>query len=60
MVYLVGRGWKNGVDQANTILEENIARIKEDFVGMILYRKLLAMNMIISTLCVSYRFRGNR
>lgn len=42
----VGRGWKNGVAQANTILEENIARIKEDFVGMILYRKLLAMNMI--------------
>ncbi|HAT8178905.1 TPA: type IV secretion system protein DotC [Legionella pneumophila] len=40
------RGWKNGVDQANTILEENIARIKEDFGGMILYRKLLAMNMV--------------
>ncbi len=42
----VARGWRNGVDQANTILEENIARIKEDFVGMILYRKLLAMNMV--------------
>ncbi len=40
------KGWKNGVDQANTILEENIARIKEDFGGMIRYRKLLAMNMI--------------
>ncbi|STY28134.1 defect in organelle trafficking lipoprotein DotC [Legionella wadsworthii] len=40
------KGWKNGIDQANTILEENIARIKEDFGGMILYRKLLAMNMI--------------
>lgn len=40
------RGWKNGVDQANIILEENIARIKEDFSGMILYRKLLAMNMV--------------
>ena len=40
------KGWKNGVDQANTILEENIARIKEDFGGMILYRKLLAMNMV--------------
>ena len=42
----VERGWKNGVEQANVILEENIARIKEDFVGMILYRKLLAMNMV--------------
>lgn len=40
------KGWKNGIDQANIILEENIARIKEDFGGMILYRKLLAMNMV--------------
>jgi len=42
----VTRGWNNGVEQANTILEESIARIKEDFNGMILYRKLLAMNMV--------------
>ena len=42
----VTKGWNNGVDQANTILEESIARIKEDFAGMILYRKLLAMNMV--------------
>jgi defect-in-organelle-trafficking protein DotC len=42
----VAKGWKNGIEQANTILEENIARIKEDFGGMILYRKLLAMNMV--------------
>jgi len=40
------KGWKKGIEQANTILEESIARIKEDFGGMILYRKLLAMNMI--------------
>lgn len=44
--YNVAKGWQNGVDQANVILEENIARIKEDFTGMILYRKLLAMNMV--------------
>jgi len=42
----VARGWKNGSEQANTILEESIARIKEDYTGMILYRKLLAMNMV--------------
>lgn len=42
----VTKGWKDGVEQANIILEENIARIKEDFGGMILYRKLLAMNMV--------------
>lgn len=40
------KGWKNGVNQANIILEESIARVKEDFTGMILYRKLLAMNMV--------------
>jgi defect-in-organelle-trafficking protein DotC len=44
--YFVDKGWQNGVDQANTILEESIGRIKEDFAGMILYRKLLAMNMV--------------
>lgn len=44
--HCVEKGWKNGVEQANSILEESIARIKEDFSGMILYRKLLAMNMV--------------
>jgi defect-in-organelle-trafficking protein DotC len=42
----VEKGWKDGIEQANVILEESIARIKEDFSGMILYRKLLAMNMV--------------
>ncbi|MFC3908995.1 type IV secretion system DotC family protein [Legionella dresdenensis] len=42
----VEKGWKNGSEQANTILEESIARLKEDFSGMILYRKLYAMNMV--------------
>lgn len=40
------KGWRNGIEQANIILEDNIARIKQDFGGMILYRKLLAMNMV--------------
>ncbi|MDF1646600.1 MAG: type IV secretion system DotC family protein [Legionellaceae bacterium] len=44
--YYVEKGWQNGLEQADTILSENIARIKEDFTGMILYRKLLAMNMV--------------
>lgn len=42
----VSIGWKQGIEQANNILEESLARIKEDFGGMILYRKLLAMNMV--------------
>ena len=45
-VRVIDKGWNNGVEQANTILEESLARIKEDFNGMILYRKLLAMNMV--------------
>ncbi|KTC96531.1 defect in organelle trafficking lipoprotein DotC [Legionella geestiana] len=44
--HYIEKGWKNGIEQANTILEESVARIKEDFAGMILYRKLLAMNMV--------------
>jgi defect-in-organelle-trafficking protein DotC len=42
----VAQGWKNGLEQASIILEESVARIKEDYTGMILYRKLLAMNMV--------------
>ncbi|MBA2651173.1 MAG: type IV secretion system DotC family protein [Tatlockia sp.] len=42
----VEKGWRNGIEQANNILEESIARIKEDYLGMIRYRKLLAMNMV--------------
>jgi defect-in-organelle-trafficking protein DotC len=44
--HYVEKGWRNGVEQANSILEESVSRIKEDFSGMILYRKLLAMNMV--------------
>lgn len=44
--YYAAKGWEKGIEQANTILEESIARIKEDFNGMILYRKLLAMNIV--------------
>lgn len=44
--HYVELGWRNGIEQANTILGDNLARIKEDYTGMILYRKLLAMNMV--------------
>lgn len=44
--FYVEKGWKNGLEQAGTILEESIGRLKEDYNGMILYRKLLAMNMV--------------
>lgn len=44
--HYIEKGWGNGEEQANYILEDSIARIKEDFLGMLLYRKLLAMNMV--------------
>lgn len=44
--YYVSKGWNQGIEQANIILQESLARIKEDFRGMILYRKLLTMNMV--------------
>ncbi len=40
------RGWQKGIEQANTIFADNLARLKEDYRGMILYKKLLTMNMV--------------
>lgn len=39
-------GWKNGADQADMIFTENLNRLKRDMLGMILYRKLLALHMV--------------
>lgn len=44
--HYAAKGWEQGMEQGNIILEESIARLKQDFNGMILYRKLLAMNMV--------------
>ncbi len=41
-------GWKQGLQQANDIFSANISRLKRDFMGMVLYRRLLAQNMISS------------
>lgn len=42
----VEKGWDEGVEQAFTILEADFARLTRDIVGMALYRKLHARNMI--------------
>lgn len=42
----VSIGWRQGVEQANQIFGENISRLKRDYNGMALYRKLLAQNMV--------------
>ena len=39
-------GWQKGMEQADSIFADNLARLKHDFMGIVLYRKLLAMNMV--------------
>lgn len=42
----VTKGWKAGIDQANTIYQQNLVRLKRDYVGMALYRNLYAQGMV--------------
>ncbi|MBI5447530.1 MAG: type IV secretion system DotC family protein [Gammaproteobacteria bacterium] len=42
----VTQGWEEGVRQADTIFAENLARLKEEYQGMILYRSLLTQGMV--------------
>lgn len=39
-------GWQAGITQADVIFAESLGRLKRDYNGMILYRKLLAQNMV--------------
>jgi len=39
-------GWEKGIEQTHAIFQQNLARLKRDFRGMALYRKLLQQNMI--------------
>lgn len=39
-------GWQAGLKQADLIYRENVNRLVRDFNGMIMYRKLLAQNMV--------------
>lgn len=39
-------GWQKGIQQSTSIFQQNLARLKRDYQGMILYRKLLQENMI--------------
>lgn len=39
-------GWEKGLQQAYSIHQQNLARLKRDFAGMILYRKLLQEHMV--------------
>lgn len=39
-------GWEKGIQQADSIFQQNLARLKRDYNGMILYRKLLQEKMV--------------
>lgn len=42
----VQEGWQAGISQADSIFSENLGRLKRDYQGMILYRSLLAQQMV--------------
>jgi defect-in-organelle-trafficking protein DotC len=39
-------GWQDGIQQANAIFNDNLARLKRDYNGMALYRRLLLKGMV--------------
>jgi defect-in-organelle-trafficking protein DotC len=42
----VKQGWKNGLIQANSIFSANLSRLKQNYAGMILYKKMLEEQMV--------------
>lgn len=42
----IDTGWDKGIQQAFSIFQQSLARLKRDYQGMILYRKLLQENMV--------------
>jgi defect-in-organelle-trafficking protein DotC len=39
-------GWEKGIEQGYSIFQQNLARLKRDYMGMAIYRKLLQEKMI--------------
>lgn len=39
-------GWEKGLTQANQIFSANMSRLKRDYLGMVLYRKLYSQHMV--------------
>lgn len=39
-------GWQKGIEQTYSIFQQSLARLKRDYNGMVLYRKLLQQKMI--------------
>lgn len=42
----VRTGWQKGIEQGYSIFQQNLARLKREYKGMILYRKLLLEKMV--------------
>lgn len=42
----ITQGWTDGLKQADDIYFDNLARLKRDYQGMLLYRKLLTQNIV--------------
>lgn len=42
----IKEGWEHGLSQANSIFSSNLNRLKRDYLGIILYRKLLTQGMV--------------
>ncbi len=42
----VAVGWQQGIRQANNIFNAGLAHLKRDYHGMVIYRQLLAQNMV--------------
>lgn len=42
----IREGWQNGIQQANAIFAANLSRLRRDYNGMLLYRKLLTQGMV--------------
>lgn len=42
----VKAGWEKGIQQSYSIFQQNLARLKRDYNGMLLYRKLLQEKMV--------------
>jgi defect-in-organelle-trafficking protein DotC len=40
------KGWENGLIQANSIFKANLSRLKRNYQGMVLYKQMLAQQMV--------------
>lgn len=42
----ITQGWQEGLQQATDLFQQNLSRLKQDYNGMTIYRRLLAQHMV--------------